>query len=406
MDSPVTRPASVTAREAGLCSCRRLPILRPGETASVRSRRQLALVLFIAACIASFGLFVSPALASDCNEPDDCAAAATTARNPLIPIAAAGLGTALGAAVRPRPPVREPPVVDTPRPEPEAPPSPPCQAEMDSLLAARAIGRALLPALQQLRDYAAYLDNLFEFTRLRGYLGAVTDLAFLRQSLMGSSPSGGVASSIVYSVLKGIFKEELKQAAMTIMADGQTFDIGAMVSKGATEAQKKAFLAALKEALTRQTLSYGQRALYIDGVSNAIPQGLDPQGPVARAVERALRTKWAEGLASNATKFVDVSMSVYNMGSGIAASRAMLAEIRGLMSQIRQQIFDLQNYLDDEAMPALDLALSALSGCLKFHIDRYGPGWRERWTVQYGSESLQALQATGIDRHLSGQGDP
>jgi len=76
------------------------------------------------------------------------------------------------------------------------------------------------------------------------------------------------------------------------------------------------------------------------------------------------------------------------------------------MSQVRQQIFDLQNYLDDEAMPALDLALSALSGCLKFHIDRYGPGWRERWTVQYGSESLQALQATGIERHLSSQGNP
>ncbi|OGO70440.1 MAG: hypothetical protein A2Z37_03640 [Chloroflexi bacterium RBG_19FT_COMBO_62_14] len=403
----MTRSPLVKPSDPRLCSCRSIHVLRPEDTAIARSRRQLALILLVASCIASFGLLVSPALASDCNEPNDCAAAATTARNPLIPIAAAGLGAALGAAVRPRPPVREPPpVVDTPRPEPESPPSPPCQAEMDSLLAARAIGRALLPALQQLRDYAAYLDNLFEFTRLRGYLGAVTDLAFLRQSLMGSSPSGGVASSLIYSVLKGIFKEELKQAAMTIMADGQTFDVGAMLTKGATEAQKKAFLAALKEALTRKTLSFGQQALYIDGVSNAIPKGLDPQGPVAQAVERALRTKWAERLASNATKFVDVSMSVYNMGSGIAASRAMLAEIRGLMSQVRQQIFDLQNYLDDEAMPALDLALSALSGCLKFHIDRYGPGWRERWMVQYGSESLQALQATGIERHLSSQGNP
>jgi len=94
------------------------------------------------------------------------------------------------------------------------------------------------------------------------------------------------------------------------------------------------------------------------------------------------------------------------MGSGINASRAMLAEIRGLMSQVRGQIFDLQSYLDDEALPALDLALSSLRSCLQFHIDRFGPGWRDRWTVQYGPESLQALVSSGIERHLTGQGGP
>jgi len=371
--------------------------------------------LVLAAVFALFAILVTPAFASDCNEPGDCAAAANTARNPLIPIAAAGLGTAAGAAVGVRPRAGSPTSADeTPKPvgdkphgdETETPRLPPCQSELDSLLAARAIGRALLPALQQLRDYLAYLDNLYEFTRLRGYFGAVTDLAFLRQSLMGTSLQGGVVSSIVYSVLKGVLKEEIKQAGMIIMADGQSFDVGAMITKGGSEAEKKAFLAALKEALTRQTVNYAQRALYIDGVTTAIPQGIDPQGPVGQAVGRALRTKWAEGLASSATKFVDVSMSVYNMGSGINASRAMLAEIRGLMSQVRGQIFDLQSYLDDEALPALDLALSSLRSCLQFHIDRFGPGWRDRWTVQYGPESLQALVSSGIERHLTGQGGP
>ncbi len=361
-------------------------------------------MIALTALLALFAFLVTPVFASDCNEPTDCAAAATTARNPLVPIAGAGLGAAAGAALTRRPP-RRPSAPARERP-PAAPPPPPCQAELDSLVTARALARALLPALQQLRDYHAYLDNLYEATRLRGYMGASIDLAFLRQTMMGSPLEGGVINKIVFSALKGILKEELKEAVGIVWADGQPFDVGAMLSKSGSEAEKKALLETLKEALTRQSLNFARRALYIDGVNNALPQGLDPQGPVARAVERGLRTQWAERLASNATKFVEVAIGFYNMGSGISASTAMLAEIRGLMGQVQDQITELENYLEDDAMQALDLAISSLRGCLQHHIDRYGGGWRERWVVQHGQASLDALLATGIERHFASQANP
>jgi hypothetical protein len=354
----------------------------------------------LAALCALFAVFVTPVFASDCNEPGDCAAAATTARNPLVPIAGAGIGAAAGAALTRRAPRR--PSAPA-RAGPAAAPPPPCQAELDSLVTARALARALLPALQQLRDYHAYLDNLYEATRLRGYMSATIDLAFLRQTMMGAPLEGGVINKIVFAALKGILKEELKEVVGIVHADGQSFDIGAILSKSGSEAEKKALLETLKEALTRQSLNFARRALYIDGVSNALPPGLDPQGPVARAVERGLRTQWAERLASNATKFVEVAVSFYNMGSGISASTAMLAEIRHLMAQVRAQTTELENYLEDDAMQALDLALSGLRSCLQFHIDRFGPRWRERWVVQHGQASLDALLATGIERHLAAQ---
>jgi hypothetical protein len=339
---------------------------------------------------------VYPAWASDCNEPSDCAGAATTAQNPLLPIAGAGLGAGAAVAVQ----VIRPNGRRKPEEPPQAGPQPPCQGQLEALLSAREVARALMKALQQQRDYYAYLDQLYEVSRFKGFMSASVDLAFLRQTLMGGSLKGGWVNSIVFSALKGILKEELKEAVGLMVVGDQQFDLAKLAEKGMSDAEKKAFLTALKEALTRQAVGYAQRALYIDGASNLVPKTLDPQGPVAQAVERALRTKWAEGLASTATKFVDVAMSVYKMGGGMQASLDLLAEIRKLLGEVQQGIFDLENALEFDATPAVELALSGLQGCLGSWIDRHGAQWMERWELWYGRASLDGLLATGIQRHV------
>jgi hypothetical protein len=370
-----------------------------GSTTWPALRAKASVAGSAAALALLIALFVSvaPALASDCNEPIDCAAAATTAQNPLLPIAGAGLGA--GAAVAAQTIRRNGRGEKEPT---EAGPQPPCQAQLDALLTARATAKAMLKALQQQRDYYAYLDQLYEITRFKGFMGATVDLAFLRQTLMGGSLKGGFVNQLVFSALKGVLKEELKQAAGVIWVGDQPLDVGRLAEKGLSDAEKKAVLSALKEALTRGMVSYAQKALYIEGVTDALPKGLDPGGPVAKAVDRALRTQWAEKLASNATKFVDVAMSVYKMGGGMQASLDLLAEIRNLMGEVRQGIFDLENAMEFDVTPAVELALSGLQGCLNSWIDRHGAKWMERWDLWYGRASLDGLLATGIQRHLAG----
>jgi hypothetical protein len=355
----------------------------------------VALAVSVALCLS-----VVPAWASDCNEPTDCAAAAVTARNPLLPIAGAGVGAAAGAVVRT---IRKPGKGGEQEHGEQALQSP-CQAELESLLAARGVARALMKALQQQRDYLAYLDQLYEINRFKGFMSAGIDLAFLRQSIMGSSPKGGVVNAVVFAALKGILKEELKQAVGVIWVGDQSFDVGKFAEKGVSDAEKKAFLTAMKQALTRQAVGYAQRALYIEGVTDALPKGLDPQGPVGRAVERALRTQWAEKLASNAVKFVDVAISTYKAGAGMQASMDMLAEIRKLMGEVRDGIFELENALEFDAAPAVELALSSLRGCMNSWVDRHGAKWMERWELWHGRASLDAMLGSGIGRHLAGPG--
>jgi len=343
---------------------------------------------------------VYPALASDCNEPTDCAGAATTAQNPLLPIAGAGLGAGAAVVVRT---VRRPGNGREEEPA-QAGPQPPCQSQLDGLVAARGVAKALMKALQQQRDYYAYLDQLYEVTRFKGFMSAGVDLAFLRQTMMGGSLKGGWVNSIVFSALKGILKEELKEAVGMIWVGDQQFDLAKLAEKGISDAEKKAVLNALKEAITRQAVGFAQRALYIEGVTDAIPKALDPGGPVAQAVGRALRTQWAEKLASSTIKFLDVAISAQKMGAGMQASLDMLAEIRKLMGEVQQGIFDLESALEFDAGPAVELALSSLQGCMNSWIDRHGTKWMERWELWYGRSSLDGLLGTGIQRHLASPG--
>lgn len=62
-------------------------------------RRPLRVIGLALVFVWAFILLWNPALASDCNEPTDCAAAANTARSPLVPIAGAAAGAAAAAAV-------------------------------------------------------------------------------------------------------------------------------------------------------------------------------------------------------------------------------------------------------------------------------------------------------------------
>jgi len=349
----------------------------------------------------ALSVFVHPALASDCNEPTDCAGAATTAQNPLLPIAGAGLGAGAAVVVQVIRPNGRGKREDQPQ---QAGPQPPCQSQLDGLMAARGVAKALMKALQQQRDYYAYLDQLYEVTRFKGFMGAGIDLAFLRQTMMGGSLKGGWVNSIVFSALKGILKEELKEAVGMIWVGDQQFDLAKLAEKGISDAEKKAVLNALKEAITRQAVGFAQRALYIEGVTDAIPKALDPGGPVAQAVGRALRTQWAEKLASSTIKFLDVAISAQKMGAGMQASLDMLAEIRKLMGEVQQGIFDLESALEFDAGPAVELALSGLQGCMNSWIDRHGTKWMERWELWYGRSSLDGLLGTGIQRHLASPG--
>jgi len=365
-----------------------------------RSLRNLPPTLVLTLTFA-LSVFVPPALASDCNEPTDCAGAATTAQNPLLPIAGAGLGAGAAVVVQVIRPNGRGKREDQPQ---QAGPQPPCQSQLDGLMAARGVAKALMKALQQQRDYYAYLDQLYEVTRFKGFMGAGIDLAFLRQTMMGGSLKGGWVNSIVFSALKGILKEELKEAVGMIWVGDQQFDLAKLAEKGISDAEKKAVLNALKEAITRQAVGFAQRALYIEGVTDAIPKALDPGGPVAQAVGRALRTQWAEKLASSTIKFLDVAISAQKMGAGMQASLDMLAEIRKLMGEVQQGIFDLESALEFDAGPAVELALSSLQGCMNSWVDRHGAKWMERWELWYGRSSLDGLLATGIQRHLASPG--
>lgn len=372
--------------------------------------RSSALVLGVQFAVIALALaavwLASPlvASASDCNVPSDCKGAATTARNPIVPIAAtgAGAGTAvLIDAVRRKPdPGTE---ADEEEPEERAGPEIPCQAASEQFAQAQVTVKSLQIALQSARDLLASLDNLYEIHRFKATMSGGIDAAFGIGGLFGGPSAGSLVKDMLIAGMKNVVKEGVKQTANGMFVGGVEIDFAKLTEEAYKGGKKTAMLDALGKELQERAL---QQALdpgrYVAPVLGA-PKGVGLSGPVGKAVRRSVKP-WAEDLASGYMKFVGGLMDLVGMAQTAVGDAQALEHLRESMSDVRGKIFEMETQLDTEALPAMRDALAGYRGCLQIWIDGHGDDWMEQWVLYYGGESLAALRASGILRHVGGAG--
>jgi hypothetical protein len=303
---------------------------------------------------AVLALWPTPARASDCPPEDpsrsDCRGAATTARNPLVPIggAAAGglVGWMAGNSVRPRPKPEK--GGDEPRTEKD-----PCLEDLERVSRASANARLLQGARQNLQSMLNLLETQYENTREAAYLSGAIDLGFIGGSIWTKPLSGllgreavkqALKQKLAEAALKALGKEASKAFMRTMTEQGWTWD--KFVDKPLGGALKKQVQESLKDAITAEQMGRFAR------------MGIDPKGPVGRAVQEGIKTELAGPLSDAFGNF----LSLASMAEGAISGAEKLEAIRAQMRAVREKLFDIETRFED-ALTEMELARSALEHC-------------------------------------------
>jgi hypothetical protein len=164
--------------------------------------RWLALIGFLLTWLA---LFTGAAYASDCPPDDpsrsDCKSAASTARNPLVPIAGAVLGGAAGQVigqVLTGGGKGETAGDDGDKGEGKAAnaePENPCLEALERFQLAKVEQEALFDAFLSWQSTVRSLDEMYWKTSKAGYWSGVVDIGFLAGSVFGR-PLAGVSETL------------------------------------------------------------------------------------------------------------------------------------------------------------------------------------------------------------------
>lgn len=309
---------------------------------------------FLAALI----LMPSVARASDCPPDDpsrsDCKGAATTARNPLVPIAGAVAGSVAGwvagQVLKPAA-TKEPPVKE----EDEIFRKDPCHDDLQRLNQASFNARILQAAREHLQNMLNLLETQYENTRQASYLSGVIDAGFIGGSLWTKPLAGFLGRTLasqtlkqklVEAALKALGKEITKSLVKTMYEQGIKWE--SFLEKPLEGAMKKGFQEALKDDILHEQMQ------------KFIQQGIDPKGPVGKALQEGIKTELAGPLSDAVGNFI----SIVSMGTGAFSGAEKLKAIRDQMSEVRQKLYDVDSKLED-AISEMSLARSALQHCRK-----------------------------------------
>ncbi|HEX9694864.1 MAG TPA: hypothetical protein VGB64_00960 [Actinomycetota bacterium] len=311
-------------------------------------------------------LLAGAALADNCDlriNPGDCQNTAWTVGT-IATVAAAGAGAAAAAGALNGKPDEEPP--------PEKPD--PCAAEEGRLEAARYESRLINAALQDFRGLMNMLETMYEDTRQASYLSGVVDVGFIAGSVWGK-PAGAAAgalgwagkaaaekligNALLAAGIKGVTKEMVKDAIRSM--EDMDIKVEDLAAKPLKDAAKKAFTQKLGEYIANKKmgefLKNGLRASDFRGVTFSVRY--------AGAFEK-IRDSVTKNYAQPLADFVGNAMSLYSMGESAWSGAKKLEAIRGEMSRVRQQTFDLESRFED-ALFELDLANDSLRHCREYN---------------------------------------
>lgn len=314
----------------------------------------------IAGAVLTLGwMFLLPAVAfaRDCPPSDasrsDCKAAATTARNPLVPIAGAGAGGVAGwvagqAISRRANGGKE-------EKEEQEEKKDPCQEDLDRWRQASMTARTMQAARQRLQSLLNLLETQYENTREASYLSGAVDLGFLGGSIFAGPLSGALgraaiqqtlAQKMAEAALKALGQQVMKEVTNALLAQGLNWE------SLATQPIGSARMALIQETISESIIQEQMRPF--------IQQGLDPNGPVGRAVRSGISTNVASPVASAFGNF----MSLASMAEGVFAGAKKLEAIRTQMSQVRQALFEAEMRFED-ALSEMEIARATYEHCRK-----------------------------------------
>ena len=313
-------------------------------------------------------LSTGAALASDCPPDDpsrsDCKAAATTARNPLVPIAGGVAGT-VGGLVGGQTGNGKGEKGEKPDDEgkDDGKREDPCQGLQDAFTLAKLNQQMLLQAYLTWTNTIKSLDELYWATSKAGYYSGVIDVGFLAGSVFGRPLAGlwelggkkimgdTLKQKLIEAAIKSIIKNSMKDVSKVL-------DPAELASKLSQDMGKKY----LQELITREItssimqdyLSQGLRAGGFDGATVKFLERIKGYDQITKIVK--------DSYAAPVANFLGDTLSLFNAGMDALSSREKLEIIRQRINAARDMKFNAEQALEN-ANFEVELARDAYNYC-------------------------------------------
>lgn len=236
--------------------------------------------------------------------------------------------------------------------EEDSPGEDPCSGERGEFNIARANLRGLLASREQVQNYLTMLETQYENSRQSSYWNGAVNVAMLGGSVFGRAARGVIGWTVARSLAKNV-------------AVSMATALGSTVAKQVL--QTLAGQGINPEDLVKGPLKSGQNAIVKNAIKEAVMQqqmnilgkGLNPNGPVYKAVLRGVDKNWA----SPAANLFGDTLSVLSTGVGIMDGAKKLEGIRGLMSRARSRLSSIDLDLMD-ARSEIELSQHSLDLCM------------------------------------------
>ncbi len=227
----------------------------------------------------------------------------------------------------------------------------PCAGEREELALGKAKLRALFASQAKLNSFLTFLDNEYENTRESAYWSGAVDVAMLAGSVFGRAARAGLGWAVERSLMQNI-GVSIATAFGSNLAKGILNDLTAA---GITpEGLKKMAEGSAQTEIIKQIIT---DAVTEDQMAT-LGRGLDPNGPVFKAVKEGVQTNWAKPAAD---LFGD-TMSLLSLGKGMFSGKRRLEMIRAQMRRVRELLSKLESDIEDARME-VDLAKHSLGLC-------------------------------------------
>jgi hypothetical protein len=338
-------------------------------------------------------LFTGTVYASDCPPDDpsraDCQAAASTARNPLVPIAGGVLGGTVGGMIGSK--VAQDgqgsnggdggvgdDTATGKEPQDKEPgdkkPEDPCQAAIDRFQLAKLNQTVLFNAYLSWKSVYQSLEDLYWKTSEAGYWSGVVDVGFLAGSVFGRPLADSAKSLLKGALSKKVLSDSLKQklleAALKSMLKGAAKDLhkyldpAYFTQKQIEDVGKKYLQEMLKEQITTRIMQdyLSQGAIRAGGFDGATVKFLENVKNY-----KAFRDLVTKTYADHWANFLGDTISLYNAGIDALTKKETLEIIRSRLNAARDNIFKTEQALN-AATDEMSLARDSYNHSLQSDI--------------------------------------
>ena len=228
----------------------------------------------------------------------------------------------------------------------------PCGGERGEFNIARGNLRSLLASREQVQNCITMLETQYENSRQSSYWNGAVNVAMLGGSVFGRAARSAIGWTVARSLAKNVAVSMATALGSTVAKQvlqtlaGQGINPEDLVKGPLESGQNEIVKNAIKEAVIQQQM-------------NILGKGLNPNGPVYKAVLNGVDSNWA----SPAADLFGDTLSVLSTGVGIFDGAKKLEGIRGLLSRARSRLSSIDIKLMD-ARSEIELSQHSLDLCL------------------------------------------